>query len=197
MALAAASLGEGSNEAVIYERGGTRRLFTLPAVEQLDWGRALDGISRATITCTPAAAADGGLTWRGADCAGLLSSINPWAHEVVIYRNGSRVWEGPVLRPAQKRGAVTIQASDVLGWTEARAVHTPVLADGVSVRDQADALLTAAMTADDPNVLAHVLVAGDDAVLTSIDLKAAPARTPQRCRAWSTPGSTTPWWAAG
>lgn len=164
-------LGNGDNRVVIYERGGERPLFTLPALASVEWSRNLDAVSRGTFVCTPNAADRDGVAWTSSNCAGLLRSIQPWAHEAVVFRNDERVWEGPVRRPVQSRAGVTITASDVLGWTERRVVHTAVLSDAVSVRDLADGLLTAAYTADDPNVLDYVTALGNDDRLTSVDIK--------------------------
>jgi hypothetical protein len=160
------TLGTGSNEAVIYERGGTHRLFTVPA-ETLEWGRTLDAVSRAVVTATPKAA---GGSWR--DCCGLLATVHPWAHEVVMWRDGERVWEGPVRRVAQTRSGVTILASDVLGWTE-RAPTSARTVLGSPVIDEAVATLTAAYAyTGDPNVLANIMALGDDALVTDLETKA-------------------------
>lgn len=163
------TVGHGSNEAVVYERGGTRRLFTVPAVSVIDWGRNLDAISKAAVQVSRDHL-DGGETW--AECGDLLSQVHPWAHELVIYRSGQRVWEGPIRRPLQSRKGVTLIASDVLGWTERRVVTADRAAD-VSVLEEAQLALTSAFALDDPGVLAHVTALGSDAATTSVDTKAA------------------------
>lgn len=169
-------LGTGVNVAEIYERGGERRLFTVPGLAQIDWTRTLDGISKATIQCTPAAAAKQGLDWRSPGCGGLLANVHPWAHELVVYRDGERVWEGPVRRPSQNRSGVTIAASDVLGWTERRVVSSARSGE-VEVLAEAQDILTAAFS-EDPNVLAYVTalepIGGTaDPLVTTVDTKAA------------------------
>lgn len=172
MALPVGALGTGVNVAEVYERGGQRPLFKVPAVSQLEWGRTLDGISRATIQCTPDTATGLGMDWRSPECAGLLSSIHPWAHELVIFRDGSRVWEGPIRRPSQNRGGVTITASDVLGWGERRVQGAARIVEGVSVRDEASSVIDAMFSSEDYGILDHVTPLGSDTQVTNVDIKA-------------------------
>lgn len=163
-----ASLGTGDNVAVIYERGGTRRLFEVPAVASLEWGRSLDAISRSTIGTTPARSGTRG--W--ADCCSELAQVQPWRHEVVMYRSGERVWEGPVRRVIQNRSGVQVIASDVLGWSE-RRVQTTDLIGAADVGDVAQDALTAVFSGVVSNVLTYLDVTGVTGDLDSVfDVKA-------------------------
>lgn len=161
------TLGNGDNEAVVYERGGSRRLFTVPAVAKIEWNRTLDAVSRATVSAAPGRADS--LNWSG--CCDLLSQVHPWAHEVVFYRSGERVWEGPVRRVVQNRAGVQIVASDVLGWGERRVQASPV-AGVVALTDEAAAVLTAVFSGVVDNVLPYVEVGGTPSQVTTLDVKA-------------------------
>ena len=57
----------------------------------MDWSRVLDDTSAAAITVN-------GVSDTGPmhECCELLGSITPWEHEIGVYRNGLRVWSGPV-----------------------------------------------------------------------------------------------------
>lgn len=162
-----AALGTGVNEAVIYQRGGTRRLFTVPAVAKLEWGRSLDAVSRSTIDTAPGRSDS--RTW--ADCCNDLTQVQPWAHEIVMYRSGERVWEGPVRKVTQGRSGVQITASDVLGWSE-RRVQAAAIAATVGLTTQATAAFTAMFTGVVPNVLPYVQLGGTPSESTTLDVKA-------------------------
>lgn len=159
----APTLGTGENVAVIYERGGTRRLFDVPAVASLEWARNLDAISRSTITTSPAR---GERAW--ADCCAELSQVQPWAHEVVMYRDDERVWEGPVRRVLQNRAGVQIIASDVVGWSERKVQAANILAT-VGLTPQMTTLLTAVLAS-----VANVTktVGGTPSYTVPLDVKA-------------------------
>lgn len=159
-------LGAGVNVASIYERGGTRPLFTVPAVSTLEWGRVLDATSKGTIVATPARSEG---SW-GA-CCRVLEQVQPWAHEVVIHRSGERVWEGPVRRVAQSRAGVTIHASDVTGWAT-RRVQTATITGVVGVIDQAVAALTAVFTGAVSNVTGHITLGGAETETITLDVPA-------------------------
>lgn len=140
-------LGSGTNVAVIYAQGGEDRLLPLPQGQALDWSRVRNGVSEANLTVL----ADDDLTWAG------LKRVHVWAHELVIFRDGQRVWEGPIRRIERGRSSVVIKASDVLGWTQRRPVHTDrTTVTAGSVVTEADLDLDRAFAAHDPNVLSHV-----------------------------------------
>lgn len=165
-------LGAGTNVASVYARGGTRYLFTLPGVASIEWGRALDGVSKATVKCTPAKAEEQGVAWTGPDCAGLLSLVQPWGHELVIHRDGERVWEGPIRRPLQNRAGVTIAATDVLGWAD-RRVTPGRAAAGVQALDEAEVIMAALYSGSDLNVDTYIQVLGTaTGALLDLDVKA-------------------------
>lgn len=141
-------LGSGTSQAVVYARDGLDRLLPLPTGSALDYNRVRNGISEANITLL----AGDDLLWEG------LKKVHTWTHELVMFRDGQRVWEGPIRRISRGRDSVVIQASDVLGWTQRRKVTTDrVITTLSSVVTEADLDLDRAFAGNDPNVLAHVL----------------------------------------
>lgn len=106
--------------AVIHWRGGALP-FTSPAVSALTsvkWNRTINDTSEATITIAKGQA--------GEACCGQLGRIEPWAHELSIYRDSELVWQGPVIRSTENRVRFLIEAQDVTAWL-ARTENTTVL----------------------------------------------------------------------
>lgn len=93
--------------AMIYDRGGTRRLGQLRDISQIQWSRDRDGVSEASLII------------EGAACRRqqtLLSSIASKRHELVIFRGDDRVWEGPIYRIGDEGDRFTLLAKDVLAY---------------------------------------------------------------------------------
>jgi hypothetical protein len=106
--------------AVVHWRGGARP-FTSPAVSALSavkWNRTISDTAAATITIAKAAA--------GVNCCGLLGQIEPFAHELTLYRDAELVWQGPIIRTTESRTTFTVLAHDMTEWL-ARTVNTTVL----------------------------------------------------------------------
>jgi len=89
---------------MIYDRGGKRRLWQLVDVSAVRWSRQLDKQGTADLTITGEACRD------QADVLGL---IEPRRHELVLFRNGQRVWEGPIVQVGWFRDRATILAHDI------------------------------------------------------------------------------------
>ncbi len=85
---------------------------------QITWSRVRNDVSSATVTVP---AEDGGI-----ECCRSFGMLKPWEQLLVIYRNGARVWDGPVIgwsRPAIKQGGdgrLTIRALDRFAITYKR-----------------------------------------------------------------------------
>lgn len=95
------------HRAMIYDRGGTRRLGELKNLSQVDWSRDRDGVSEA------------GIVIQGSACdkaRPLLQRIASKRHELVIYRGDDRVWEGPIFRIGDEGSRITIFAKDVVAY---------------------------------------------------------------------------------
>lgn len=89
-------------------------------IEQLDgetlirWNRVRDDVSEAEIV----------LNGMGRDCRNALSRDGlAMRYEIVIKRNGRRVWEGPIIRPHTNKGSARIFCRDMLVFAQ----RTPCL----------------------------------------------------------------------
>ena len=106
--------------AIIHWRGGSRP-FTSPSVGALTavkWNRTVNDTSEAIITIAKGAA--------GVECCGQLGQIEPYVHELSLYRDSELVWQGPVTRTVENRTTFTVEAKDVTEWL-ARCVNTTLL----------------------------------------------------------------------
>lgn len=138
-------LGTGENEAWIYMKGGTVPVAPIEKPKSIEWNRLLNEISDATVDIP---------TGSHGDCCSIYGKLGTWGHELVIFRDGIRAWEGPLTNIRWRRGSVSLQAKDPLAWTlrtgsVARLITTPayVEAEGWWQFQQA-------FTNSDPNVLA-------------------------------------------
>lgn len=146
-------LGNGNNTAYIYDRRGETQLLPLPRTTSVEWGRLNSEISAGKVII-PAA-----------DCTPKLADVRSWAHTLVVWRDvpgdpAERVWEGPIRRIQETDNALTITASDVLGWSERRAIGTTRLDSSSPVVTELNWSIGQAFAADDPNVLAFVDTVG-------------------------------------
>jgi hypothetical protein len=158
-------LGCGVNTAAIYDRNGEQQLLALPRASALSWGRRLNEISTGVVTIPVDR------------CTVELDNVHTWAHTLVIFRRtgpngGRRVWEGPIRRKRDTRDGVVIEARDVLGWTERRAVRNSRRIRGTPVKDELVWSVDQAFALDDPNVTSFVQSPGP--VGDNIDRDLAP-----------------------
>lgn len=93
--------------AMIYDRGGTRRLGQFVDLSQVQWSRDRDGTSEAMIRI------EGSSCFRQRD---LIRKVASKRHELVIFRGNERVWEGPIFRIGDKGDQVEIFAKDVTAY---------------------------------------------------------------------------------
>lgn len=98
----------------LYDRGGVNRIDEITRIASVSWSRLRDDISAMSMTIS-AASCDAQ--------SGLLSSIEPGRHEVVVYRNDVRVWEGPITRIQYARGGIVIEAKDVMYYAFRTIMH--------------------------------------------------------------------------
>ena len=92
-----------NHTAYLYDRGGLKKLAELGDLERVKWERRRDDTSTATVYIgTP-----------GLDCRNALGLAEAGRVELVIFRGGERVWEGPISRIAYKGSSVEIEARDV------------------------------------------------------------------------------------
>lgn len=156
-----ATLGCGNNRVFVYRRGAQTRVAEITGMTHVDWGRKRDDISTAQVVIND---------W-DIDCGNLLAQLQPWAYEMVIFReNGfttDRVWEGPIVTLTYERDKVTIQSRDVMCYAYRRIMKQQIndAAEGNTVTARAAQVLQNAFAPDDPNVLAYmqVITRDDDA----------------------------------
>lgn len=154
-------LGCGVYEIGVFERGGATMIGSLP-FDSLAWARDLDAVSEATLQIT-------GISGAGAACCALLGSIKPWQHELAMYRDGTRVWAGPITTIDVLGEVATISARDVMQWMWIRRLrhdHAFVATDLATIFQ---AYVTDALTLDNSMGLVVVPtptgVTGDRSVL--------------------------------
>lgn len=83
----------------------------LEHITDLRWDRRLNEISQAEVTV----ALVGDAT---AACCACLAEVEPWCHELHIWRDGKEQWVGPIQQIVYSYEDVRIVAKDVLAWTE-------------------------------------------------------------------------------
>lgn len=108
----------GIYDAMIFTRGLGEIVGRLP-FGLLDWSRVLDGVSTASLTVD-------GVANRSQlqKCCALLGEVEPFEHELALYRNGYRAWSGPITAMTFPPNQILISAFDLSGWLQLRTLHT-------------------------------------------------------------------------
>lgn len=159
-------LGIGTNRVFIYDRGGSVMRGEITGTTLIRWGRKRDDIGEATVTLK---------NWSEATLS-LLRTVRTWRHEIVVFRDGVRVFEGPVTLVGGNRSVgITLQAKDVMGYVYRRIMRQGYddsyrIMNGQqlgqsTVVERAQRIITNALAYDDPNVLPYLtpVTAADDA----------------------------------
>lgn len=90
--------------AMIYDRGGSRKLSQLINLAKVEWNRERDNVTLATITIS------------AKNCVAQISTIRAIAakrHELVLFEGDDRVWEGPIDDVNWYSNRIEIIAKDV------------------------------------------------------------------------------------
>lgn len=163
------TLGTGKNVAWIYMKGGKIPVAPIETPKSLEWSRVLNDVSDATVEVT---------TGQHGDCCSIYGKLGTWGHEIVVFRDGVRTWEGPITNIKWRRGGVSLYAQDPLAWTKKRATS----AKGVLVPDYVEKQgwemvgesMGASLPDHDPNVVPYAqrLAANTGPVVTR-DVKLA------------------------
>lgn len=103
------------HSAVITDRGGGQVIARLENLSEVKWNRLLDDMSYASITLDEKSCSTQ---------IERLDLIEPRRHELVIYREGKRVWEGPLAERQQRGGSLTLVADDVLTYLDHRPLSS-------------------------------------------------------------------------
>lgn len=145
-----ARIGCGTHTAVIIDRdtGHTTVQFDRPI--RTEWSRVRDTNSTARVQVPTAG------------CCEQLASVRPWRHELVIYRDGVQVWQGPLTQPVSWSDVATIVADDPWSWLDVRYPREDVEISG-DLTSIAQRLIAIGLThpdgvPDETGVLDHVQV---------------------------------------
>ena len=137
-------LGQGNYRAYLHDRGGEVRLGEFERIRSGKWGRILNDVSEASlIISTPP---------NIPNCCYWLGDIRSFRHELVLFRNGERIWEGPVVDVQFFQERVEVTAHDVLVWPSRRASRGRFALNANVVSEGRQALLDCFLY-DDPNVV--------------------------------------------
>jgi hypothetical protein len=102
------------NRAYLYDRGGEHLLGTFGGEQvSIRWERVRDNVSEAAVTIQISDAA----------CRSALREARTVRHELVIERDGARVWEGPIIHLTLVGTGGVVRARDALFFTQRRVCH--------------------------------------------------------------------------
>lgn len=99
-----------NHTAFIFDRGATNRIVQLDPITSVRWERVRDDISTARVVLTEP------------ECAPQLALVEAGRHELVLWRGGDRVWEGPVTLVQYEQGRTAIEARDVCHYLDRTAL---------------------------------------------------------------------------
>jgi hypothetical protein len=95
------------HRAYLFDRGAVTRIGEVGPLTRVRWGRTRDDTSSGNIL----------IDSPNPECMGRLAEAEASRHELVVFRAGKRVWEGPIVRIADGGGSVEIDARDVTHYT--------------------------------------------------------------------------------
>lgn len=113
-------------DAVVHWQGGKRQFAHLTGVTQVTWSRKLGDYSEASVQIAKGDLSHG--CWQqiapqfDEDGTLLRPGVEPWAHELSIYRDHRLVWQGPIVSLVETQDAIEVEARDVLAWMDRRVV---------------------------------------------------------------------------
>lgn len=110
-------IGCGSYEVYFKQKCGGDYVCRAERVLSLSYNRILNDTSVAKVTL--------GLRGTSEECCLCLGRLNPWEHEISIYRNGQEVWVGPIVEIEfdTANDKATFTARDLSTWLERRVVE--------------------------------------------------------------------------
>ncbi|MEU3040239.1 hypothetical protein ABZ700_04645 [Streptomyces diastaticus] len=138
-------VGCGRHTARVVDRNGAL-VAQADVLTSVEWTRLLDDTSTASVVIQPER-----------DCCEALSRVRSWRHDLQIFRDGQGVWEGPIVTPTWRLGAVEIQAVDVLGWLDRRVPHDDMVFPDTDLVHVAAALIRDGFAPHDPGHLVQIL----------------------------------------
>jgi hypothetical protein len=129
------SLRCGNYEIYVANRGGTSLICRLTGSTSINFSRRLNEVSEAKVSVA-----------LNSKCRECLSTINPWQHELLLFRNAELVWSGPILTIDYKQASarIDVYARDLMAWTDKRLIEladTDYEVEGVDVKEVFDWVL--------------------------------------------------------
>lgn len=109
-------LGCDDYSVCILNRGGLSRFCCPNQVLGLQFNRVLDDVSQARVV------------FSGGTCPTCMSDVNPWEHELAIFRGNEQVWVGPIhsIDYNVSQNTVDVFAYDLASWFDVRLIpHSP------------------------------------------------------------------------
>lgn len=82
-------------------------------VSTATWARVLDDVSEAEVVCNFGGNSD-------FTCCECLARVEPWCHELHIWRDSEEVWVGPIQQIEYTDTTATVRAGDALAWLGVR-----------------------------------------------------------------------------
>lgn len=127
--------GEYEAEFINWRTGARYRL----PWSQITWDRRRNDISEASVQCPNLDAA------RHGPASETIRALEPWACELVISRDTSVVWRGPIIQWRNTGGRdITIDARDRMVVTKRRIITTAALFDATPVGEALNEIINAA-----------------------------------------------------
>lgn len=112
-----ATLGCGIPSAEIWTKGGATRVMTLEHMTKATYDRVFGDTSQATVILDAVAVS------ADPSCCEDIRNVDPWSHELFIYRDGELAWLGPIVEMELDDDTLTIRARDLSVWLDHRFVH--------------------------------------------------------------------------
>lgn len=111
------TLGTAEYDVYFKSRGGQYFICRARNLTALSWSRRMNDVSTASVTIALNTLDD-----EFCDC---IAQINPWEHELAVYRNGVEVWVGPVVNGSIDLAGLTAtyEANDLSTWFDHRWVE--------------------------------------------------------------------------
>ena len=103
-----------THRAYVYDRGGMKNLGELFPLTRVKWARERDEMSVGNILAHSLSPT----------CDQLVAEVEPGRHELVVFRNGKRVWEGPIQRTEEKGSAFEVDARDITHYLNRTAMRS-------------------------------------------------------------------------
>ena len=152
------TLGTHDTHLLLIDHGRNRLGSFLPRdVSSIKWSREKNEVTQAVVTMT----VDGSLT----------DALEPWLHQLAIFRNDQPVWRGFVLATSAKARELTVVARDPAAYFAKRRVSEAHYYREYDVSYIAAEIVKEAVAAFDPFGIAQNLLVEPTGIVIDLDLK--------------------------